>query len=132
MRRLAVTVAAVLLLAAPPAHAAGLTRDPVSVVYARDHALHLLNNGATDDDLTARTAKLAADPWGFFRGTSPLYYRDLGELPASAYAGTRVWITGDAYLENTGADRGADNTDQYQLTDTDDAWIGDWRWERGR
>ncbi|MGH3381842.1 MAG: hypothetical protein ACRDP6_44655 [Actinoallomurus sp.] len=33
-----------------------------------------------------------------------------------------MWITGDAHPENTGADRGADNTAQYAITDTDDAW----------
>ncbi|MFC4144785.1 DUF2252 domain-containing protein [Micromonospora mangrovi] len=138
MRPVAYT-AAVLLAAtaltvpATPAVAA-LTRDPVAVVYNQDHALHLLNGGATDDELAARTTKLASNAWAFFRGTSSLYYRDLGELSPSAYAGGGgdVWITGDAHLENTGADRGADNTEQYQLTDTDDAWRGSWTWELRR
>lgn len=113
---------------------AALSRDPVAVVYERDHALHVLNGGATDDDLQARTVALASSAWAFFRGTSPLFYRDLGELAPSAYAGAGgdVWITGDAHLENTGADRGADNTEQYQLTDTDDAWRGSWTWELRR
>ncbi|GII64091.1 hypothetical protein Skr01_41760 [Sphaerisporangium krabiense] len=116
-----------------PAEAA-LSRDPVAVIYQRDHALHTLNNGATDDDLLTRTEVLASSPWAFFRGTSPLYYRDLAELPASAYAtaGGDVWITGDAHLENTGADRGADNVEQFALTDTDDAWRGSWTWELRR
>ncbi len=111
-----------------------LTRDPVAAIYARDHALHLLNGGATDDELDTRTAKLAGDPWAFFRGTSPLFYSDLGELAPSAYATAAddVWIVGDAHLENTGADRGADNTEQYQLTDTDDAWRGSWTWDLRR
>jgi uncharacterized protein (DUF2252 family) len=121
---------------ASPATAATtlLTRDPVAVIYARDHALHVLNNGATDDELALRTTKLAADPWSFFRGTSPLFHRDLGELAPSWYAtaGGDVWITGDAHLENTGADRGADNVEQYNLTDTDDAWRGSWTWELRR
>jgi uncharacterized protein (DUF2252 family) len=113
---------------------ATLTRDPVSVIYQRDHALHTLNNGATDDDLQTRTETLASSPWAFFRGTSPLYYRDLGELAPSAYAtgGGDVWITGDAHPENTGADRGADNVEQYAITDTDDAWRGSWTWELRR
>ncbi|WP_285499055.1 DUF2252 family protein [Actinokineospora sp. NBRC 105648] len=127
--------AVVVLATGVPAHAAPrLSRDPVSVIYDRDHALHVLNGGATDDDLRTRTDKLAASAWGFFRGTSPLYYRDLGELAPSAYAtaGGDVWVTGDAHLENTGADRGADNVEQYQLTDTDDAWRGSWTWELRR
>ncbi|GHJ44133.1 hypothetical protein Cs7R123_14750 [Catellatospora sp. TT07R-123] len=130
----AVVLAATLLTVPASPAAAALTRDPVAVVYARDHALHLLNGGATDDELTARTVKLASSAWAFFRGTSPLYYRDLGELAQSAYAtgGSDVWLTGDAHLENTGADRGADNTEQYQLTDTDDAWRGSWTWELRR
>lgn len=113
---------------------AGLGRDPVDVVYQRDHALHTLNNGATDDDLRTRTDELASSAWSFFRGTSPLFYRDLGELPPSAYAtaGGDMWITGDAHPENTGADRGADNTEQYAITDTDDAWRGSWTWELRR
>ncbi len=113
---------------------AALTRDPVDVVYQRDHALHTLNGGATDDDLRTRTGVLASSAWAFFRGTSPLFYRDLGELPASAYAtaGGDVWITGDAHPENTGADRGADNVEQYAITDTDDAWRGSWTWELRR
>ncbi|PRY37983.1 DUF2252 family protein [Umezawaea tangerina] len=124
-----------LAVAVVPADAAPLlSRDPVAVVYARDHALHTANGGATDDDLQARTTKLAASAWGFFRGTSPLFYRDLGELAPSAYATAAgdVWITGDAHLENTGADKGADGTAQFQLTDTDDAWRGSWTWELRR
>ncbi|MBE1501554.1 uncharacterized protein (DUF2252 family) [Amycolatopsis lexingtonensis] len=136
MRRTTVgTLAVITLLAtAAPGEAAGLTRDPVAVVYDRDHALHTLNGGATDDELTLRTETLASGAWAFFRGTSPLYYRDLGELPPSAYAtaGGDVWLTGDAHLENTGADRGADNEEQFALTDTDDAWRGSWTWELRR
>ncbi|MBG6135548.1 DUF2252 domain-containing protein [Longispora fulva] len=130
----AVLVTATLVTVPAGPAAAALTRDPVTVVYTRDHALHVLNGGATDDDLAARTAKLASSAWAFFRGTSPLYYRDLGELAPSAYAtgGSDVWITGDAHLENTGADRGADNVEQYQVTDTDDAWRGSWTWELRR
>ena len=113
---------------------AALSRDPVAVIYDHDHALHTLNSGATDDDLTTRTGELAAGAWAFFRGTSPLFYRDLGELPPSAYAtaGGDVWITGDAHPENTGADRGADNTEQYAINDTDDAWRGSWTWDLRR
>ncbi|SEF26207.1 Uncharacterized conserved protein, DUF2252 family [Amycolatopsis pretoriensis] len=133
MRRTTVgTLLVILLLAtAAPGEAAGLTRDPVAVVYDRDHALHVLNGGATDDELTLRTQTLASSAWAFFRGTSPLYYRDLGELPKSAYATAAgdVWLTGDAHLENTGADRGADNEEQFAIDDTDDAWRGSWTWE---
>ncbi|WP_410606404.1 DUF2252 family protein [Amycolatopsis sp. lyj-109] len=136
MRRTAVgTLVVVTLLAtAAPGEAAGLSRDPVAVVYDRDHALHVVNGGVTDDELTLRTQALASSAWTFFRGTSPLYYRDLGELSPSAYAtaGGDVWLTGDAHLENTGADRGADNVAQFALTDTDDAWRGSWTWELRR
>ncbi|MFB9682574.1 DUF2252 family protein [Amycolatopsis plumensis] len=136
MRRTTVgTLVVVTLLAtAAPGEAAGLSRDPVAVIHDRDHALHVLNGGATDDELTLRTQALASNAWTFFRGTSPLYYRDLGELPPSAYAtaGGDVWLTGDAHLENTGADRGADNEEQFALTDTDDAWRGSWTWELRR
>lgn len=136
MRRTAVVfaVAATIIAADLPASAAGLSRDPVSVIYQRDHALHVLNAGATDDELQLRTQTLASNAWAFFRGTAPLYYRDLGELPASGYAtgGADVWITGDAHLENTGADRGADNEEQFAPNDTDDAWRGSWTWELRR
>ncbi|NBH06140.1 DUF2252 domain-containing protein [Amycolatopsis sp. SID8362] len=127
-------VVVTLLAAAAPGEAAGLARDPVAVVYDRDHALHVLNAGATDDELTLRTQALASSAWAFFRGTSPLYYRDLGELPPSAYAtaGGDVWLTGDAHLENTGADRGADNVEQFAINDTDDAWRGSWTWDLRR
>jgi uncharacterized protein (DUF2252 family) len=127
-------VVVTLIATAAPGEAAGLSRDPVAVIYDRDHALHVLDAGATDDELTLRTQALASNAWTFFRGTSPLYYRDLGELPASAYAtaGGDVWLTGDAHLENTGADRGADNEEQFALTDTDDAWRGSWTWELRR
>ncbi|MBE8518877.1 DUF2252 family protein [Amycolatopsis sp. H6(2020)] len=127
-------VVVTLLATAAPGEAAGLSRDPVAVIYDRDHALHVLNSGATDDELTLRTQALASNAWTFFRGTSPLYYRDLGELPPSAYAtaGGDGWLTGDAHLENTGADRGADNEEQFALNDTDDAWRGSWTWELRR
>lgn len=136
MRRTTVgTLVVVTLLAtAAPGEAAGLSRDPVAVIYDRDHALHVLNGGATDDELTLRTQALASNAWAFFRGTSPLYFRDLGELPPSAYATAAgdVWLTGDAHLENTGADRGADNEEQFAVNDTDDAWRGSWTWDLRR
>ncbi|WP_242546869.1 DUF2252 domain-containing protein [Amycolatopsis sp. MtRt-6] len=136
MRRTAVgTLVVVTLLAtAAPGEAAGLSRDPVTVIHDRDHALHVLNGGATDDELTLRTQTLASSAWAFFRGTSPLFYRDLGKLPPSAYAtaGGDVWLTGDAHLENTGADRGADTEAQFAITDTDDAWRGSWTWDLRR
>jgi uncharacterized protein (DUF2252 family) len=129
----ALAAAALVPLTDAPAHAA-LTRDPVAFVSTIDHNLSLANNHATDDDLATRTATLASSPWAFFRGTSPLFYRDLGEWTPSSYAtgASDVWIMGDAHLENFGADRGADNTEQLELTDTDDAWRGSYTWELRR
>ncbi|HJQ06778.1 MAG TPA: DUF2252 family protein [Nocardioides sp.] len=130
----ALAAATLVPLTGAPADATTLTRDPVAYVYGVDHALSLTNNHATDDDLATRTATLASSPWAFFRGTSPLFYRDLGELAPSAYAtgAGDVWIMGDAHLENFGADRGADDTEQLELTDTDDAWRGSYTWELRR
>lgn len=127
-------VAAVPIGAQPSQAATALTRDPVAFVYGIDHNLSLTNGHATDDDLATRAATLASSPWAFFRGTSPLFYRDLGQLPASAYAtgASDVWLMGDAHLENFGADQGADGTDQFELNDTDDAWRGSYTWDLRR
>ncbi|MCR6485813.1 hypothetical protein M8542_23590 [Amycolatopsis sp. OK19-0408] len=57
-----------MLATAAPAEAAGLARDPVAVVYDRDHALHVLNGGATDDELTLRT--LASSAWACRRSAT--------------------------------------------------------------
>ncbi|GLZ36370.1 hypothetical protein Lesp02_85570 [Lentzea sp. NBRC 105346] len=103
-----------------------LERDPVAFVVGKDHELHVLNHGATDDDLRTRADKLSDSAWSFFRGTSPLFYRDLAELPPSRYAtgGDDIWLLGDPHLENTGADNG-----QFAFNDTDDSRRGSWTWD---
>jgi uncharacterized protein (DUF2252 family) len=73
---LALPVALTATLASPAQATISLTRDPVAFIYAKDHALSLLNNHATDDDLSARTTKLASSAWAFFHGnSSELTYR---------------------------------------------------------
>jgi len=50
--------------------------------------------------LPVRWARMAASPFGFFRGAADLMAADLGPMPAS---GLDVQVCGDAHLLNLGA-----------------------------
>jgi uncharacterized protein (DUF2252 family) len=71
-----------------------------------------------------KVAALKSQPFVFFRGTAPQYYRRLfAEMPPSLKNGPKTMLQGDVHIENFGAIPGKQGL-KYGLTDFDEAIAG--------
>lgn len=126
--------AALLVIAAavPPASAA--TPRPawvVSEIRAWNHPYAATAAGELDTKL----AKMALDPYTFYRGTAHLFQRDMATWPASAYATAQTgqtWIGGDAHLGNFDAARDSSGTAVFRVSDFDEGYLGQYTWDLRR
>lgn len=73
--------------------------------------------------------RMAASPFGFFRGAVPVMAHDLGPRP---HAGLPVQLCGDAHVRNLGAYASPDGRLVFDLNDFDQAWIGPFEWDLKR
>jgi uncharacterized protein (DUF2252 family) len=73
--------------------------------------------------------RMAASPFGFFRGAAPVMAADLAALPAS---GLRTQICGDAHVKNLGAYAAPDGHLVFDLNDFDETIVGPWEWDLKR
>lgn len=85
------------------------------------------NQGRRPELLALKWKKLAADPFGFFRGTAPLFYESL--LAEKLPPAPPVWICGDAHLENVGSYKGDDDLPHFDLNDFDRACLAPAHWD---
>lgn len=76
-----------------------------------------------------KMGRMAASPFGFFRGAAPVMAADLATLPAT---GLRVQMCGDAHLRNLGAFAGPDGHLVFDLNDFDETAPGPWEWDLKR
>jgi len=88
------------------------------------------HRGRLEPLLELKWAKIATDPFTFFRGTAFLFYRtwphaSFGKLP-------NVWNCGDAHLENIGSYRGENRVPYFDLNDFDEACLAPIHWDVGR
>lgn len=81
------------------------------------------NEGRLASLLALKYRKMAASPFGFFRGTNHLFHADcprqawLERMPA-------VWLNGDLHLENFGTYRGDNRLVYFDIGDFDDGCLG--------
>lgn len=86
-------------------------------------------------ELDTKLAKMALDPYTFYRGTAHLFQRDMATWPASAYATAQTgqtWIGGDAHLGNFDAARDSSGTAVFRVSDFDEAYLGQYTWDLRR
>ena len=76
--------------------------------------------------LPIKFARMAASPFGFYRGAVPLMAADLSTLP-----NTRLYsqICGDAHVRNLGAYAGPDGRLIFDINDFDETIRGPWEWD---
>jgi uncharacterized protein (DUF2252 family) len=79
--------------------------------------------------LRLKVARMAASPFGFFRGSFHLFARDsldgLCELPApESWSGLELDLVGDIHSENFGTFDGADDCVHYDINDFDETTHG--------
>ena len=75
--------------------------------------------------------KMAAEPFDFYRGSAPLFYRDVDELedPYATKQTSRVWIQGDLHAENYGTYMDAEGVLVFDVNDFDEAYVGHFTWD---
>ena len=88
--------------------------------------LHEANRNRIAHLLPIKYARMAASPFGFFRGAVPLMAADLAPLP---YTGLMTRICGDAHVQNLGAFEAPDGRLIFDINDFDESVIGPWEWD---
>jgi uncharacterized protein (DUF2252 family) len=79
--------------------------------------------------LPIKIERMAASPFGFFRGAAPVMAADLARLP---HTGIDVQICGDAHAHNVGAFAAPDGHLLFDLNDFDESIRGPWEWDLKR
>jgi len=79
--------------------------------------------------LPIKWGRMAASPFGFYRGATHLMARDLGALPTT---GIEVQVCGDAHVRNLGAYAAADCHLVFDINDFDETVRGPWEWDLKR
>jgi len=96
--------------------------DPVAVLRAT-------NTDRLPELVPLRVFRMAASPFGFFRGAAAVMAADLATLPST---GLRVQICGDAHVKNLGAYAAPDGHLVFDLNDFDETTLGPWEWDLKR
>jgi uncharacterized protein (DUF2252 family) len=76
--------------------------------------------------LTIKWQRMAASPFGFFRGAVPVMAADLAVLP---HAGIFTQLCGDAHVRNLGAYAGPDGRLVFDINDFDETIRGPFEWD---
>ena len=85
------------------------------------------NTGRLSDVLPIKWARMAASPFGFFRGAAPLMAMDLAGHPVT---GLNVQLCGDAHVRNLGAYAAPDGHLVFDLNDFDETLAdAPWEWD---
>ncbi|HXH38026.1 MAG TPA: DUF2252 domain-containing protein [Thermoanaerobaculia bacterium] len=96
--------------------------DPIATLQGAD-------SGRVADLLPIKYGRMAASPFGFFRGAAPVMARDLSALPRT---GLLVQLCGDAHIRNLGAFASAEGNIVFDINDFDETIAGPWEWDMKR
>ena len=95
-------------------------------------ALHLLrrsDKGRVPALVKIKYERMAASPFGYFRGAVPVMAADLSGLPNSGLA---VQLCGDAHVRNLGAYAAEDGRLIFDINDFDETFRGPFEWDLKR
>ncbi len=93
--------------------------------------IEAFNQGRIPEMLRVKYGLMRKNLFGFYRGTSHLFYEDLhgnDTLPSSPL----VWVCGDLHLENFGSYKGDNRLVYFDLNDFDDALLAPAGYELAR
>lgn len=131
---LAPLAAALLAMTASAPAASAATARPAWVV-SEIRAWNQPYAATAAGELDTKLAKMALDPYTFYRGTAHLFQRDMATWPASAYATGQTgqtWIGGDAHLGNFDAARDSSGAAVFRVSDFDEGYLGQYVWDLRR
>jgi uncharacterized protein (DUF2252 family) len=89
------------------------------------------NEGREPERLHYKYARMRASVFGFYRGTSHLFYQDWPQA-ASLDRSPATWVTGDLHLENFGSYRSDNNQVRFDLGDFDESALAPAAWDLTR
>ena len=98
------------------------SHDPIGIILA-------VNQQRIAELVPIKMARMAASPFGFFRGNVPIMAPDLAMLPSPEI---EVQICGDAHVRNLGAYAGPDGRLIFDINDFDETIRGPWEWDLKR
>jgi len=93
--------------------------DPLAVLLKA-------SRGRLPELLPIKWGRMAASPFGFFRGAVPVMALDLAR---SAVTRIRVQMCGDAHVRNLGAFAAPDGHLVFDINDFDETMPGPWEWD---
>jgi uncharacterized protein (DUF2252 family) len=96
--------------------------DPVDIIRAT-------NRERIQELVPIKMARMAASPFGFFRGSVAVMAADLAATPST---GILAQICGDAHVRNLGAYAGPDGRLVFDLNDFDETIRAPWEWDLKR
>jgi uncharacterized protein (DUF2252 family) len=96
--------------------------DPLEILQA-------IHRGRLQAVLPIKYGRMAASPFGFFRGAAAVMAADLAGLPTT---GIHVQMCGDAHLRNLGAYAAPDGHLVFDINDFDESLHGPWEWDLKR
>jgi uncharacterized protein (DUF2252 family) len=91
--------------------------------------LRSVHRGRLEKILSIKYGRMAASPFGFFRGAAAVMASDLSRLPTT---GIHVQICGDAHVRNLGAYAAPDGHLVFDINDFDESVHGPWEWDLKR
>ncbi|HXJ81040.1 MAG TPA: DUF2252 domain-containing protein [Candidatus Methylomirabilis sp.] len=97
-------------------------RDPLATLLEASH-------GRLPELLPIKWGRMAASPFGFFRGAVPVMALDLARSPVT---GVYVQMCGDAHVRNLGAFAAPDGHLVFDINDFDETMPGPWEWDVNR
>ena len=98
-------------------------------------AIEAWNQELSPEDRAAKYCKMAASPFGFFRGTDHLFWSDFAADPRLERYGdpsTRVWLQGDMHPQNFGTYLDDEGRLVYGLNDFDASLVADYQYDLWR
>ncbi len=95
------------------------SHDPIELLMAA-------NKDRIPALLPIKMGRMAASPFGFFRGAVPLMAADLATLPVTKI---EVQICGDAHVRNMGSFGTPDGRLVFDINDFDETIRGPWEWD---
>jgi uncharacterized protein (DUF2252 family) len=93
--------------------------DPIDLIVE-------INRSRVPRLVPIKMARMAASPFGFFRGAVPLMAADLALLPSSAL---NTQLCGDAHVRNVGAYAAPSGELVFDINDFDETIRGPWEWD---
>jgi uncharacterized protein (DUF2252 family) len=93
--------------------------------------IRTFNRDREPERLRIKFDKMAASPFGFFRGTCHLFYADWPKHSPLDDAPT-AWLCGDLHLENFGSYKGDNRLTYFDINDFDEAAAAPVTWDLAR